>query len=98
MRYVIVWAVLVALTAATFLLAKMDLGPFSLPVALAIATTKSALVALIFMHLSHHPGTLRLTLITGVVFVLLLGGLTVADVATRLPSARPNAPGVLQAP
>src|SRR5438132_4810526 len=92
LRYVIVWVALLALTGTTFGLSRLDLGRLSLPLSLCIALTKAVLVAVIFMHLSEHRGTVRLTLLTALTFILLLTGFAVADVVTRLPSANPDAP------
>ena len=57
--------------------------------ALAIACTKAAVVALFFMHLWDHRGPNRLVLVTSLVFVALLVGLTLLDNATRFPLANP---------
>ena len=89
LRYVLVWVGLVILTIATFALFRLDLGPWHLIVALAIAVSKSALVVLFFMHLWDHSGAPRLVLATAMVFVLLLIGLCLADTATRFPLANP---------
>ncbi len=91
-RYVVVWIALLVGTTATFLLSKVHLGPFHLTVALLIAATKGALVALFFMHLWDQRGVNRLVLLTALVFVSLLIGLTVADSATRWPIANPPNP------
>ena len=42
---------LLILTVVTVAVAQVDLGPLNLPVAMAVATVKAGLVALIFMHL-----------------------------------------------
>jgi cytochrome c oxidase subunit 4 len=55
-----VFAALLLLTALTTAAAFVDLGPWNIAVALAIAFTKAALVALYFMHLRHSS---RLTLV-----------------------------------
>lgn len=89
-RYVVVWGALLALTVATYLLAKIHIpGGFGIAVALVIATAKGALVALFFMHLWDQRGANRLVFVTSLVFVALLIGLTVADYATRFPLANP---------
>jgi cytochrome c oxidase subunit 4 len=90
LRYLVVWAALAVLTAATYLLAKLPLrDPWHLVVALSIAVLKGSLVALVFMHLSHQRGANRLVFVTALAFVALLIGLTVADSATRFPLANP---------
>ncbi len=47
-----VFSALIFLTALTVATAQFDLGPFDVPVAMAIATIKALLVAGIFMHLA----------------------------------------------
>lgn len=87
--YVIVWVVLLFFTGLTYLTGSMHLGAWALPIALAIAVTKSALVALIFMHLKESGGATRLVFATALVFVALLMFFTLADVATRFHLATP---------
>ena len=87
--YYVVWIALVFFTALTYFTGKAHLGSWALPIALTIACTKSALVALIFMHLKDSSGTTRLVFGTSLVFVGLLLFFTVADVATRFTPATP---------
>jgi cytochrome c oxidase subunit IV len=88
--YVIVWLVLLAFTALTVWTGKLHLGRAALPIALAIATTKAALVVLWFMHMRESRGAIRLVFATSIVFVALLLGLTLSDVATRFRLATPR--------
>lgn len=99
-RYVAVLVALLALTAVTYLAAKVHLpGGWAVAVALAIACAKGALVALFFMHLWDHEGPNRLVFVTSLVFVALLVGFTVMDNATRFPlSNPPGSRGALPAP
>ncbi len=91
--YLVVWILLLFFTVLTYLTGKQHLGAWALPIALAIACTKSALVALIFMHLKDSSGSTRLVFGTSLVFVALLLFFTVADVATRFrPSTPAGAP------
>jgi cytochrome c oxidase subunit IV len=87
--YIVVWIALLFFTALTYLTGKQHLGTWALPIALAIACTKSALVALIFMHLKDSSGSTRLVFATSLVFVALLLTFTVGDVATRFRPATP---------
>ena len=87
--YFAVWIALLFFTAVTYLTGKQHLGTWALFIALAIACTKSALVALIFMHLKESSGMTRLVFATSLVFVALLLFFTVADVATRFRPATP---------
>ncbi|MFZ5468894.1 MAG: cytochrome C oxidase subunit IV family protein [Myxococcota bacterium] len=85
LTYSVVWGALVVLTGATYGVAHVDVGDWNLLLALAIASFKSALVVLFFMHLKEHGPTNRAYFVVAVLFVALLVGLTVADVATRPP-------------
>jgi cytochrome c oxidase subunit IV len=87
--YFAVWIALLFFTALTYVTGKQHLGTWALFIALAIACTKSALVALIFMHLKDSSGMTRLVFATSLVFVALLLFFTVADVATRFRPATP---------
>jgi len=88
--YVVVWIALLVFTALTYLTGKQHLGAWALFIALAIACLKSALVALIFMHLKDSSGMTRLVFGTSLVFVGILLFFTVADVATRFRPATPT--------
>jgi cytochrome c oxidase subunit 4 len=87
--YVAVWIALLVLTAVTYFTGTRHLGQLALPLALAIAVIKSALVALVFMHLSESSGTTRVVFVTSILFLALLLLFTVGDVATRFRLATP---------
>jgi len=89
MPYVFVWVALLVLTGVTFGLAHVNLGKWNLLIAMFIATVKSSLVVLIFMHLKQHAGANRLVFSTALFFVALLVGLSVIDVFTRPTMSRP---------
>jgi cytochrome c oxidase subunit 4 len=89
-RYAIVWAALLVLTIVTWALSRLHLGGgWGLVIAIGIATSKGTLVALFFMHLWDQPGANRIVLLTSLVFVALLIGVTLSDNATRFPLANP---------
>ena len=89
MRYVLIWVALLVFTGITVSTGRMDLGHWNLPLAMLIATIKATLVVLFFMHLAEQKGANRIVFVVSVFFVLLLIGLTGADVATRFPLANP---------
>lgn len=93
-RYVVVWGVLVLLTAITIVVGRFELGAASTAVALAIATAKAALVALFFMHLWDSEGENSLVIVVSLVLVGVLGAGVMADFSTRLPAALPITPPV----
>ena len=83
--YVLVWVGLLILTGITVSVAGMNLGRFSISVALLIAGVKSGLVLSYFMHLKYEKGLWIFKLmIPGIMAVLILFmGLTFFDVAFR---------------
>ena len=81
--YVLVFAALIVLTIATTAVAFVDLGPFSVVVALAIAVCKMLLVALFFMHVRHSGPLTRLVLLGALLWLAIMIFFTLADVATR---------------
>ncbi|HEX4338557.1 MAG TPA: cytochrome C oxidase subunit IV family protein [Polyangiaceae bacterium] len=82
--YVRSFAALLVLTLTSFTLSYAHLGVFGMPVALAIAAVKVALVALFFMRLVDEPASHRVAGVTAVLFVILLASLSAVDVLTRL--------------
>jgi cytochrome c oxidase subunit 4 len=87
--YWVVWIALAFFTWLTWFTGTKHYGAWALPIALAIAVTKSTLVILFFMHLWNERGANRIVIVTAFMFVLLLILLTVADFATRFPLATP---------
>lgn len=82
--YIYVWIALMVLTALTAGLSRIDLGPWSAPVAMAIASTKALLVALFFMHLRYeHSRIVWVWAVAGVFWLALLFFLTLTDFVTR---------------
>ena len=67
----------------TILAAAIDLGSFNIILALFIATIKSSLVLLFFMHL-YYDNKVNMALILGsVLFLAIFIGLTMIDVTRR---------------
>jgi cytochrome c oxidase subunit 4 len=89
-RYALVWIVLLVLTITTWALSRLHVpGGWGVLIALGIATAKSALVALFFMHLWDQTGANRLVFLTSLVFVALLVVIILTDNSTRFPLANP---------
>jgi cytochrome c oxidase subunit 4 len=88
-------AAVLLLWAASFALSYVPLGAAALPVAIAVAVVKAALVALFFMELVTARLSIKMTVLSACVLTLTLVGLMVADVVTRdkpvlaVPGARP---------
>ena len=81
--YGLVFAVLIALTVITTAVAFVDLGPFSVVAALAIAVAKMLLVALFFMHIRHSTRLTRLVVLGGLLWLFILILLSLSDFVTR---------------
>ena len=82
--YALVWMILVILTGMTFSLAGMDLGGWTVLIALAIAGTKSGLILNYFMHLRSERLLIFRVIIPLVVAVFLVFILlTFSDLAFR---------------
>src|ERR1051325_5063638 len=88
--YVLVFAGLIVLTVLTTAVAFVDLGPFSVVVALAIAVCKMLLVALFFMHLRHSTRLTRLVLLGGMLWLAILLVFILSDFVTRGPLGVPG--------
>jgi cytochrome c oxidase subunit 4 len=81
--YFAVFGALMVLTALTVWAAYQHLGIWNTPVALAIATTKAVMVALIFMHLRSSPKLTAIVVGTSVLFLAFLILVTASDYLTR---------------
>jgi cytochrome c oxidase subunit 4 len=81
--YVGVLLTLLVLTGLTTAVAYVDLGPFSVVVALSIAVIKMLFVALFFMHLRHSNQLTKLVVLGGLMWLGIMLVLTLSDFATR---------------
>jgi cytochrome c oxidase subunit 4 len=81
--YLAVFAGLIVATILTTAVAFVDLGPFSVVVALAIAVCKMLLVALFFMHVRHSTALTKLVLAGALLWLLIMIALTLADFHSR---------------
>jgi cytochrome c oxidase subunit 4 len=81
--YVLVLLALLGATIATTAVAYVNLGPFSVVVALFIAVCKMLLVALFFMHVRHSNKLTRLVVAGGLLWLGILLTLTMTDFLTR---------------
>lgn len=81
--YVGIFAALLVLTFLTVLAAEFDLGPLNIFVALAIATVKTLLVVLFFMHVKESSNLTKLFVVAGFFWMAILFGLTFSDYISR---------------
>jgi cytochrome c oxidase subunit IV len=78
-----VFIALVALTIFTVLTAQLDLGLLNVPLALAIAGSKSALVVMFFMALKYDNRVNTLVFVVGTIFVAVFLIFTLFDTLFR---------------
>jgi cytochrome c oxidase subunit 4 len=81
--YVIIWVMLLALTATTITVAGMHLGKFSILAALVIASIKASLVLWFFMHLKYEKRFFKYLLLVPVLTLTFIIGLTFLDIWYR---------------
>jgi cytochrome c oxidase subunit 4 len=91
--YLAVFIALLFFTGLTVWVATLDLGGWAFlhtPLALTIAVCKGMLVALFFMHLRDSDRLTGIFIAVGVIWLVLLIGLTMGDYVTRARDARPS--------
>lgn len=76
-------AALLVLTIITVFVANFDLGSINVVAAIAIATVKASLVALIFMHLRHDKPVNAVIALSGFLFLGLLLTFCLTDLTAR---------------
>lgn len=81
--YTWVFLALLALALLTTLIGFLDLGPFSMVIAVTIATAKAVLIASFFMHALYESKVIRVILAGGVIWFLIMVSLTLGDYMTR---------------
>lgn len=82
--YLAIILTLLILTGATVWAAYINLGPFNIVLALAIATVKATLVVLFFMHAKYVPKRTQLVIIAGIFWLALLLFMTMSDYLSRI--------------
>jgi cytochrome c oxidase subunit 4 len=81
--YVGIFALLMLGTAITVWVAFFDLGPWNDVTMLTIAVAKATLVVLFFMHVRYSGRLIALTVGSGILFLMILLTLALADYLTR---------------
>jgi cytochrome c oxidase subunit 4 len=81
--YFTVFAALLVLTIVTVFVARINLGPFNVVVALSVAFVKALLVVLYFMHLRYGPRLTWIVAAGGLYWLGILLVLTMSDYLTR---------------
>jgi cytochrome c oxidase subunit 4 len=78
-----IWLVLLALTALTVAITRVDLGGYKVLGALAIACLKAGLVIAVFMHMQYEGRLLRWLLFLALLTLAIFIGFTFFDVLYR---------------
>jgi cytochrome c oxidase subunit 4 len=81
--YVLIWAALMILLAATIIVAKVEVSQYSVLLNLFIATVKAGLVLFFFMHLKYERWFLKGLLFMVLLILTSVIGLTFSDVWYR---------------
>jgi cytochrome c oxidase subunit 4 len=81
--YTWVWIALLGLLFATWALSRMDLKPFNVTIAMAIALAKMLLIILFFMHARYSERLVWVVAGAGFVWLFILIELTLSDYLTR---------------
>jgi len=81
--YYSVFAVLIALTVTTAMVAFVDMGVFNVYVALTIAVIKAVLVILFFMHVKQSTSLTKVYVAAGFFWLVILLTLTLSDYLSR---------------
>jgi cytochrome c oxidase subunit 4 len=81
--YVTIFLTLMVMTAVTVFSAFVDLGYLNFPVAMLIAGFKASLVVWFFMHVKYQSHLTKLTVATGLFFLVILLGMTLVDYVSK---------------
>ena len=81
--YITIFLSLMVLTALTVAAAFVNLGQFNFLVALIIAMFKASLVIWYFMHVKYQSKLTKLTVATGLFFLMILLTLTMVDYSSK---------------
>ena len=81
--FLVIWIALLILTGVTIAVAKYNLGPLNIWVALGIATLKAGLVVAVFMHMKYETRLFQLALFSALAILAIFIGLTFVDVLYR---------------
>lgn len=81
--YTLTWLALLTLALATTLIGMLDLGAFSMPIAILIATAKASLVVAIFMHGRYESKLVKVIMAAGIVWCIIMFTNTLSDYMTR---------------
>jgi caa(3)-type oxidase subunit IV len=70
-RHVLAWLALIGLTALSFAVDRLHLGPLSTAIVLAVALVKASILFVVLMHLDREPFAIRFVAALNVAWLLL---------------------------
>jgi cytochrome c oxidase subunit 4 len=88
--YITIFLALMVGTALTVVAAFIYLGSLNFPVAMLIGITKASLVVWFFMHMKWQSHLSKLTLATGIFFLVILLGMQLLDYSSRAFTPMPG--------
>ena len=88
--YITIFAALMILTGVTVGAAYLNLGQFNFSVAIGIAGFKASLVIWYFMHVKYQSALTKLTVATGLFFLVILLSLTMVDYSSKAFTPMPT--------
>ena len=88
--YVVIWAILMSLTALTAFASLYDLKAWSAVVAVVIAATKATIIALFFMHIKYADRITKVVALAALFWLGIMFVLTASDFFTRYMLTFPN--------
>jgi cytochrome c oxidase subunit IV len=80
--YAFIWLGLVAFTAITVIAAGINLGPWTVFIALGIASIKGLMVMNVFMHLKFEDRIFKIFALVAIVILMIFLGGTMSDFIT----------------
>ena len=89
MSYVLTWLGLMLCLALTLGSSYIPMGPWNAAINMGISCAKALLIALFFMHLRGAGALLRIAALVGLLWLVLLFGLSWSDFGTRRISPAP---------
>ena len=81
--YLLVFLALFIGTIVTYLAAVRDFGVLNTPIALGIAVAKASLVVIYFMGVRYNTPLTKVVVVSGLVWLLIMFGLTMGDYMSR---------------
>jgi cytochrome c oxidase subunit 4 len=91
--FVLVYLACLVLLAATMTVAQFQLGALNPILNMAISVVKASLVIWFFMHVRRAGALLRLAVVAGLFWLMIMFGLTLSDYLSRGPAMSLPEPG-----